>query len=66
VNAKLWLLIVQVLNGLINIWKSCRRNARIDAVRSDPGTEWLRKFGGTDQRGKSSSGSEDSGSDNQR
>lgn len=54
-SSKAWLLLLQVIHALIELYNSFRRNRRVDAVRSDPGSEWLRKFGGTDERDKSGS-----------
>lgn len=43
------------------IWKE-RARARAAAVRADPGSEWLRRFGGSDRRNnQAATGPEDSG-----
>lgn len=49
-NSKVWLLLLQVIHALIELYKSHRQKARIDAVRAEPADEWLHKFGGTDKR----------------
>lgn len=49
-SSKAWLLLLQVIHALINLYNSYRRDQRVDAVRTDPGSEWVRKFGGADKR----------------
>lgn len=64
-SSKAWLLLLQVIHALIELYKTFRRNQRTDAVRADPGSEWLHKFGGTDKRTDTSAADpEDPGSNN--
>lgn len=67
-NSKVWLLLLQVIHALIELYKSHRQKARIDAVRADPADEWLHKFGGTDKRTDASTAPspDDAGSDSDR
>ncbi|WP_300909190.1 hypothetical protein [uncultured Desulfovibrio sp.] len=61
-NAKFWLLLLELCRVVIAEIRTYRDKKRADAVRTDPAGEWLRKFGGTDQRNKdASTGPEDAG-----
>ena len=53
------LALVRVLAALLADWRARKAQARVDAVRADPGGEWLRKFGGGDKR--PASGADDAG-----
>lgn len=55
---KAFLALVRVLAALLADWRARKARVRVDAVRGDPGGQWLRKFGGGDKR---SSGSGDAG-----
>lgn len=54
--------------ALLEWWRERKARNRVDAVRADPGAEWVRKFGGTDQRDGQppSPGSQDAGSGGDR
>ena len=62
-NAKFWLLLLEVCRVLVAKIRAYRDKKRADAVRADPGAEWLRKFGGADRRNPASSGPDDAGGD---
>lgn len=47
---KVFLALVRVLAALLADWRARKARERVDAVRADPGGEWLRKFGGSDKR----------------
>lgn len=51
--------LLRLLVALLGWWRQRKARDRIDAVRADPGSEWLRKFGGADKRPPS--GSDDAG-----
>lgn len=54
--------LIRILAALVEEIRRKRRQEHIDAVRADPGSEWLRRFGGADQRNKdASTGPEDAG-----
>lgn len=42
--------LLRLAHALLDLFMASRRQSRIDAVRADPGAEWVRKLGGTDQR----------------
>ncbi|SCM70001.1 hypothetical protein KL86DES1_10124 [uncultured Desulfovibrio sp.] len=58
--ARLCLLAAQVLYAIVNWWKTRKNAERTTAVRDDPGSAWVSKFGGTDER-KPQPGSDDAG-----
>lgn len=51
--------LIRLAAALLEWWRERKARNRVDAVRADPGSEWLRKFGGTDKR--SASGPDDAG-----
>ena len=51
--------LIRLAVALLEWWRERKARNRVDAVRADPGSEWMRKFGGTDKR--SSSGPDDAG-----
>ncbi|WP_165174633.1 hypothetical protein [Desulfovibrio sp. ZJ369] len=54
--------LIRVIVALLEWWRERKTQKRVAAVRADPGSEWLRKFGGTDRRNKdASTGPEDAG-----
>lgn len=53
---KAFLALVRVLAALLADWRARKARDRVDAVRADPGGQWLRKFGGGDKRPASGSG----------
>lgn len=58
--ARVLLLAAQVFYAIVRAYQAWRQKERAVVVRADPGTAWLRKFGGVDGRAKqSSSGSRD-------
>lgn len=52
--------LLEFVNALLDKLFRAQRAARIDDVRSNPGSAWVRKMGGKDGR---SSGPENSGGD---
>ena len=60
---KAFLALVRVLAALLADWRARKARARVDAVRADPGGQWLRKFGGGDKRPASGAGDARSRSD---
>lgn len=60
---RLWMQIVLqlVVGALTFLRREKERASRAAAVRSDPGSAWLRRFGGQDRR-SDNAGSHDSGS----
>ena len=53
--------LIRLAVALLEWWRERKTQKRVYAVRADPGSEWLRKFGGTDKR--SASGTDDAGGD---
>lgn len=54
--------LIRILAALVEEIRRKRRQEHIDVVRADPGSEWLRRFGGADQWNKdASTGPEDTG-----
>ncbi len=63
-NARFWLLLLELCRVVIAKIRAYRAEKRADAVRADPGSAWLRRFGGADRRnGQAASGPEDAGGD---
>lgn len=54
-------LLLRLAIGVLAFVRQEREKRRTAAVRADPAGEWLRKFGGTDQRAPS--GPDDAGGD---
>lgn len=42
--------LIRLAVALVEWWKERKAHSRVDAVRADPGTEWVRKMGGSDNR----------------
>lgn len=59
-NSNWFILLVRLLYVAWEWFRNVRREAHTDAVRSDGGSAWLRKFGGTDKRASSA---DDAGGD---
>ncbi|WP_303238013.1 hypothetical protein [uncultured Bilophila sp.] len=55
-----WSALVRILQLVLEGFREYRRRSRVGAVRSDGGSAWLRKFGGTDKR---ASRADDAGGD---
>lgn len=48
--------LIRLAVALLEWWRERKARNRVDAVRADPGSEWMRKFGGTDKRSSSGPG----------
>lgn len=58
------LAVLGLIRELLDAYKAYRNRDRVDAVRDDPGSEWLRKFGGEDKRDGASTPTDDAGGGN--
>ena len=56
--ARLLAILARVALAVVELLRREKARRRVDAVRSDPAGQWLRKFGGEDRR---SSGAPDAG-----
>lgn len=52
--------LLRLVVAVLAFFRRERAKSRTDAVRADPGGEWVRKFGGSDKR--ASPGTDDAGS----
>ena len=52
--------LLRLVVAVVAFFRRERARSRTDAVRADPGGEWMRKFGGSDRR--ASPGADDAGS----
>jgi len=52
--ARLLAILARVALAVAGFFRREKARRRVDAVRSDPAGQWLRKFGGTDKRTTSS------------
>ena len=48
--ARLLAILARVALAVAGFFRREKARRRVDAVRSDPAGQWLRKFGGTDKR----------------